>query len=156
MRGAVFEPNSFERFQRFLFVRHAVEILRQHDILDRREIRDHMELLKNKTDGFSADTVEIGRRKPGDILSVEPYLAAGGAIEASDEINQCALAGTGRAHHGEPFAGRDGERNIVERLNQVEAAAIFVRSSGITLDDALKPDHHCLLSPENHSWLHAP
>src|SRR5216684_3538743 len=62
-------------------------------------------------------------------------------VEASDEIDQGALAGTGRAYHRDPLALRDGERDVVKRLNQVEPAIIFFRSGGITLGDILESNH---------------
>src|SRR5450631_227368 len=118
-----------------------MEVLRQHDVLDRREIRDHVKLLEDEADSFSANLVEVGGAEAGDVLSVKPDLAAGGAVEASDEIDHRALARAGRAHHRDPLAGRDGERDIVERLDEVEAAIIFFRSGGITLSDVLELDH---------------
>src|ERR1019366_4003720 len=116
---AVFEADAVEGFEGFLFVGHAVEVLGEHDVLDGGEIRDHVELLEDEADGFGAD----------------------GAVEASDEIDHGSLARTGGAHHRDPLAGRDGERDVVERFNEVEAAIIFFRSGGITLGDVLELDH---------------
>src|SRR5664279_2335177 len=139
MAGAVFEADAIEGFERFLFVGHAVEVLGEHDVLDGGEIRNHVELLEDEADGFGANMVEVGGAEAGDILSVKPDFAAGGAVEASDEIDHGAFAGTGGAHHGDPLAGRDGERDVVERFN--EAAIIFFLSGGITLGDVLELDH---------------
>ena len=156
MTSAVFEADAIERFESFLLIRHAVEVLREHDILHRREIRNHVEMLEDEADGFGANTVEFGGAQVGDVLSVKPDLAAGRAIEASDKVDQRALAGAGRSHHGDPLAGRDGERDVVECFNKAEAEAanIFFRSGGITFGDLVEPDHP-LLSPQNHSGLDA-
>src|SRR5260221_560103 len=70
---------------------------------------------------------------------------AGGTVEASDEIDQGALAGARRAHHRDPLAGRDGERDVVERINQSVRAIIFFRSGGITLRDVLESNHPDLI-----------
>jgi len=129
--GAVSEADAFESFERFLFVGHAVEVLREHDVLDRGEIRDHVELLEDEADGFGADMVEVGGAEVGDVLPVKPDFAAGGAVEASDEIDHGALAGARGAHHGDPLPGLDGERDVVERF--YKAAVIFFFSGGITL-----------------------
>src|SRR5216683_1475863 len=106
-----------ESCEGFLFIGHAVEVLGEHDVLDGGEIRDHMELLEDEADGLGADMVEFRGAEVGDVSSVKPDFAAGGPVEASDQIDQGALAGTGRAHHREPLALRDGERDVVKRLN---------------------------------------
>lgn len=98
-----------------------------------------MELLEDEADGFCANMVQLGGVEAGDVLSVEPDLAAGGAIEASDEIDHGALAGARRAHHRDPLARRDGERNVIERPYQ--AAVILFRSRGITLGDIVESNH---------------
>src|SRR6202521_3722018 len=116
--GAVFEANAVEGFEGFLFVGHAVEVLGQHDVLDGGEIRNHVKVLEDEADGFGADTVEFSGAEVGDVFSVKPDFAAGGAVEASDEIDHGALAGAGRAHHRKPLTGGNGERDVVERINQ--------------------------------------
>src|ERR1700691_5756496 len=127
MAGAVFEADAVEGFERFRFVGHAVEVLGKHDVFDGGEIRDQVEVLKYETNGFGADMIEFGGAEAGDVLLVKPDLAAGRAVEASDEIDQGTLAGPGRTHHRDPLAGRDRQRDAVERLNEVETAAIFFR-----------------------------
>src|SRR6266404_6445467 len=139
--GAVFEAYAVERFEGFLFVGHAVEILGKHDVLDGGEIRDHVELLKDEADGLGAYVVEVRCAEIGDVSSVKPDFTAGGAVEAADEIDQGALAGARGTHHGDPLAGRDGERDVVERINQSVPAIIFFRSGGITLGDVLESNH---------------
>src|SRR5450756_1260397 len=85
--GAVFQANAIERFKGFLFVGHTVEVLSEHDVLDRGEIGDHVELLEDKADRLGTHMVEIGRAEAGDVLSVQPNLAAGGPVETSDEVD---------------------------------------------------------------------
>src|ERR1039458_4102441 len=139
--GTVFQAHAIQRLKGFLFVRHAVEVLREHDVLDRGEIRNHVELLQDEADGFGADMIEIRCAEAGDVLSVKPNFASGGAVEASDEVDHSALARAGGPHHRDPLARRDGERDVVERFDEVEAAVIFFRSGGITLGDVLASNH---------------
>src|SRR5208282_4916508 len=139
--GAVFEAHAIERFERFLFVGHAVEVLREHHVLDGGEIRNHVELLEDEADGLSAHVVEIGGTKAGDVLSIKPDLAAGGPVEAPDEIDHGALTGTRGPHHRDPLAGRNGKRDVVERIDETAAAVIFFHPGGITFGDVLKSNH---------------
>ncbi len=55
--SAVFESDIFERLEGFLFVRHAVEILSQHYIFERVQIRDQMKLLEHKSDLLRSHSV---------------------------------------------------------------------------------------------------
>src|SRR5271154_4356117 len=148
MAGAVLEADTIEGVERFPFVGHAVEVLRQHHILDRREIRDHVKLLKNESDGFRAYTGKFGGGELRDILPIQPDLAARRTVEAADEIDQSALARAGGTHYRDPFARGDGERNIVERFDEAEAAAIFFCPGGITPSYVVELNHRrplCLL-----------
>ena len=54
MRQAIAQTHSLQRFPSLLFVRDAVEILREHHVFQRREIRHEVELLENKADFFRA------------------------------------------------------------------------------------------------------
>jgi hypothetical protein len=111
------QPYAFQRLERFRLVGHAVEILRQHDVLERSQIGNQVELLEDEADFFGANAVEIGGGEIGDVLFVEPDFARGGAVEAADEVHQRRFAGAGGTHHGEPLAGLDVQRDIVERAD---------------------------------------
>ena len=166
--GAVFEAHAVERFERFFFVGHAVEVLREHDVLNRGEIGNHVKLLKDKADGFGANVIEIGGAEAGDVLSVKPDFASGGAVEASDEIDHGALAGTRGPHHRDPLAGRNGERDVVQSFNATALRSAIACLSfqllaasdklfgDVDLSQTLFNAHRSLLSPQNNSWLHAP
>jgi hypothetical protein len=52
-----------------------VEILRQHDVLQRGQVRDEMELLENETDLLGAKTVQLSIGKRGNFLTFEVNLA---------------------------------------------------------------------------------
>src|SRR5215471_9549845 len=117
MIGAVGEPYAVERFQRFFLVGHAVEILCQHHVFERREVGDQMKLLEDKPAFFGSKTIELRRRHIRCIATMDPDFAAARLIQATDEVHQSGLAGAGRAHDGQPFAGRNSERDIIERTH---------------------------------------
>src|SRR6478609_661541 len=117
MLSAVFESDLVERGQRFGLVRHAVEVLRQHDVLKRREIWDQVKLLEDEADLLRAKAVELRRRHFGNVGAVNPYLAAGRLIKAAHQVHQRRLARAGRAHHGKPFARSNRERDVIERAH---------------------------------------
>ncbi len=55
MIGAVCQANTFQRDIGFLLIGHAVEVLCQHHVFQRREIGDEMELLKHESDLLGAE-----------------------------------------------------------------------------------------------------
>ena len=63
MRCAVFHAYLPKRLHGLVFVRHAVEELRQHDVLDCRQVRHEMELLKDEANGFAAKAGQFGAAK---------------------------------------------------------------------------------------------
>ena len=58
--GAIFESDAIEGFERFFFIGHAVEVLREHDIFNGGEIGNHVELLKYEADSFGPNLAEFG------------------------------------------------------------------------------------------------
>src|SRR6267143_497539 len=59
MRQAVTEAHALQRFFSLLLVGDAMEILREHYIFKRREIRHQMKLLEDKADFFRAVTHQL-------------------------------------------------------------------------------------------------
>src|SRR3954453_690520 len=114
MVGAVPETDVIKRGQGFGFVRHAVEVLRQHDIFKRSEIWDQMKLLKDEADLFRAEAVQFRRSHSGNVGAVNPDFAAAGLIKTAHQIDQRGFARAGRTHYGQPFAGCDRERDVIE------------------------------------------
>src|SRR3954470_10262600 len=78
---AIFQSDAPEGFERFSFVGHTVEVLRQHHILKGSEIRNKMELLKDKADLLGAEAVELFAVEGDDILPVDRDLTRGWASE---------------------------------------------------------------------------
>ena len=75
MPGAIFQPNVRQSVQRFLLVGHAVKVLRQHDVFERSEVGNQMELLKDEANFFRAGAIQILGRELGNVFAVKPDLA---------------------------------------------------------------------------------
>src|SRR5262249_28507385 len=106
---------AVQGFQGLFLVRHAVKVLRQHYVFERREIGDEMKLLEDEADLFRTKTVQLGRRHFRDIATVDPDFPAGRLVETPDQVHQRGLPRAGRPHDGQPLAGRHGEGDIVKR-----------------------------------------
>src|SRR5207302_9394827 len=61
---------------------------RQLDVVQRRRPRQQVERLKDEADLFVADPGERVIAQVGDLLSVEPVLAAGRRVEAADQRSE--------------------------------------------------------------------
>ncbi|MDT4874180.1 hypothetical protein FQZ97_1094660 [compost metagenome] len=61
---------------------------------------------------------------PVDALAFDLDLAAGGRIQAADQVEQRGLAGTGRAHQGDEVAVRDVQVDAVQHLHLFGAALV--------------------------------
>ena len=70
--NAVAQAHAHQRFARFRLIRQAVEILSQHHVFKRRQVRYQVELLEDEADLFGAETREVGGRKPADFLATNP------------------------------------------------------------------------------------
>src|SRR5258705_1783866 len=130
----VFQSDALEGIQGFLLVGHAVKILRKHDVLHRGQVRDQVKLLKDEPDFLGAYAVQFGSRDVGNVLTIQPYFTAAGAVKAADEIHQRRFPRARRAHDRYPFSGVDGQRKIIQRadrtaigfgLGRVQAADVF-------------------------------
>ena len=75
MVGAIFQTHVGQGRERFLLVGHAVEVLRQHDVFERGEIGNQVELLEDEADLFRAGAIQILGGNPGDVFIVEPDFA---------------------------------------------------------------------------------
>ena len=59
MPGAVFQAHVGQRRERLLLVGHAVKVLRQHDVFERGQVRNQVELLEDEADFFRPGAVQI-------------------------------------------------------------------------------------------------
>ena len=139
-----------QRFNRFFLIGHAVEVLRQHDIFDGGQKRNQMKLLEDESDLLGTHAIQFARGYAGDVLAVKPYLARGRPVEAANQIYECGLAGTRRTHNGQPFALRNMQRDVVERMNRAVLAflAILVTRGlgGVEFGHVFNLDHFTLPS----------
>jgi hypothetical protein len=114
MCGAISHPDVAKCFHGLVFIGHAVEVLSEHHVFQRREMGDQMEVLEDKADGFAAETGEIRTAELGGIGAVDADGAGGGLVETAEEVQESGFAGAGGAHDGDPFALIGGEGDAVE------------------------------------------
>jgi len=70
MLQAVPQANASQGFGGLFLIGNAVEILRQHDVFKRREIRYEMELLENETDFIGAITGQLSLTELADLHAI--------------------------------------------------------------------------------------
>ena len=134
----ILQSNARQRVQRFLFIGHAVEVLRQHDIFERGQIGNEMELLKDESNFFRAHAVQFVGRHVGDVHAIQPDLARCRTVQTANKIYQRRFPRTGRPHDRNPFAGIDRQGEVVERANDATTGLCLGR---VELADIFQPDH---------------
>ena len=132
---AIGQADPIERRARFDLVGHAVEVLRQHDVLERRQVGDEMELLEDEADGFGAKAGQLGARQRGRVDRTDAHGAVGRLIEATEDIQQGGLAGSRRSHDGDPLPGFHGKADAVERFDRRCPAAVVCFRDVFQLDE---------------------
>src|SRR5512143_2820431 len=81
------QTHAFERVESFFLVGHAVEVLREHDVLDRSKIWNHVKLLEYKADLLCTYAVEVRRAYGRNVLAVKPDFAAGRTIKTANQVD---------------------------------------------------------------------
>src|ERR1700722_691356 len=120
MLHPIAQAYALKRLLSLFFVGCAVEILSQHYVFKRGEIRHQMKLLENKSNLLRSKTSESGFIQPRHVHSVHDGLPRGGHVESAEYINQRGFSRAGRAHDGYPFAGFHAERHAGKRANIAE------------------------------------
>ena len=115
---AVGKSHAIERAAGFAFVRHAVEVLRQHHVFERGQVRDQVELLEYEAHGVGAKAGQLGAGQSGGIHGIDAHRAVRGLVETAQDIQQRRLARSRRTHDRDPLAGFRGEADAVERLHR--------------------------------------
>jgi hypothetical protein len=69
-------------------VDNAMEILCQHDVLERCEVGDEVELLEDQTDGITSKAGKIAAAQGRNVGAIDDQAATGGAIEATHDVEQ--------------------------------------------------------------------
>jgi len=118
MFEAVGEADTFEGFDGLRFVGDGMEILREHDVFEGREIRDEMKLLEDETDFFRAVADEIRFVEARNVLAIHGDATGRGGVETAKDIDESGFAGAGRTHEGDPFAWLDAETYAAQRAKR--------------------------------------
>src|ERR1700720_4016136 len=120
MFQTIFQANAAQGFGCFLLIGDAVEILRQHDVFKRREIRHEMKLLKNKTNFVGAITRQLTLAEMPNLHSVYHDAPCSGVVKTSENIDQGRFARTRRSHDRNPFAALHFKTYPAERANALK------------------------------------
>ena len=88
------------------------------------QARDQVELLKHQPEPVAPQRGPAGIGKLGDERAVEPDLAAIGAIEPGDQVQQRALAAAGFAGQRDALAGGDVEIDAAQHRDLFAGRAI--------------------------------
>ena len=102
-----------------------------------------MKLLEDEPNFFGSGTVQFLGGNPGYVFVVEPDFTRGGAIEASDQIDESGFSRTGGAHDRQPLTWLNLERNVIEGTND---AASGLGSGRIEPANMIELDHVILPS----------
>src|SRR5215471_4680881 len=87
------QSDSRQSLARFGFVCHRMVVLGQHDVLDRIEVRNKMELLEYQTYLFPPELGQLASAKAGDVGPVNQNLTGSWMIQAPQQIHQSRFAG---------------------------------------------------------------
>ncbi len=79
----------------------------QLDVLEGGGAGEQVETLEDEADLGIADIGKFIAVEAGDIHAIEQVAAAGGAVEASDDIHEGRFAGPAGPHDGDKFPGMD-------------------------------------------------
>src|SRR6516225_7118712 len=122
MRQAVAQANALQRLGGLQLVGNTMEILREHHVFERIQIRHQVKLLEHETDFLRAVTHQFVFAQVGQVHAVHNHVSRSKRIEATQNVDQRRLAGTRRSHQCDPLAGLNFERNTIERA---QSAVVF-------------------------------
>ncbi len=97
-----------------LLARHAGIHRRHFDVVARGGAAEQVVALEHEAEGLAPQARERVAVERGDVLAHEAVGAAGGAVEAAEEVHQRGLARTRGTHDGDELAGVDGEVDAVQ------------------------------------------
>ena len=90
---------------------------RQLDVVKGGGAGEEVEGLEDEAYLLVADTGEFVVVEFGDVVSVEPVLALGGRVEASDEVHEGGFTGAGGSHDGDVLVVADAEVDAAESID---------------------------------------
>lgn len=100
---------------------------RQHYVFERSDVAEQMKALKNEAQVGQASLRLLGSVELRHVLPGEMVGAAGGAIEAPDNVQQRRFSAPRRSAQGHDFAGVDVEVEVVEDGDRGFALAVDLR-----------------------------
>src|SRR6266852_1570390 len=118
MRQPVAKAHSLQRFLSLLFVRDAMEILREHHVFQRRKIRHEMELLEDEAHFFRAVTYQLAFAEFRKIDAVDNYMSRCERVQPAENIDERGFPRAGRAHKRDPFPGVHIKADAAERAQR--------------------------------------
>ena len=90
---------------------------RELDVLEDRVLLDQVVRLEDEAEVAAADLGELVVVEPGDVAAAQEVLAAGGAVEAAQQVEHGALARARRAHDGDVLAGVEVDRDAPQGVD---------------------------------------
>ena len=114
----------------------AGERERQDDVLVGGQRGEQVEALEDEADLVAAQLRELLLLEPGDLDAVDADPAAGGLVEAGEDVHERALAGAGRAHDGREPALGDVDVDVAQGVHGGVALAVGAREAARRDDGA--------------------
>ena len=96
---------------------HPGQHQRQFHVFEGRQARHQVKGLKHEADVAVAGGRLLFVVEGGDVLAIEKILAAAGAVQQAEQVEQGGLAGAGGPHDGNIFTRVDVEADIVEGVD---------------------------------------
>jgi hypothetical protein len=103
---------------------------RQADVVEHRPVAQQLVVLEHHAD-MAAEGRHLAARNGRGVAPADQHLAAGGALDAGDELQERALARAGMSGQERHLAGLDAKAQVADG----------VAPAGIALEDLLEADH---------------
>jgi hypothetical protein len=111
-------------------VRAACDVGPELDILERSELGEEVERLKDEADAPAAEREQLPTRRPSDVPARHHDAPFGRRIERADDIQQRRLAASRRTQLNREILGRDPDRDVCERDHDVRASRVTLTDRG--------------------------
>jgi hypothetical protein len=96
----------------------------EHDVLERREVRQELVELEDEADGAVAEGGEAGAGEGGHVLAADQDAARVRFVEGAEDVEQRRLAGTRRSDDRHQLAGLDDEVDAAQHVDHPGAVAV--------------------------------
>src|SRR5438105_2544103 len=110
-----------------------MEVLRQHYVFQRGEVRNQMKLLEDEADFLRAETIEFRSGKILQVLSIDKDVTGALPVETSNQVDQRRFSRARRTHDGQPFAfaHRKGDAIECPDFSRLSALAASIDLSNV-------------------------